>query len=478
LPAEHLVYFILDLVEELDLKAIEGGRLERDARGEKPYHPRMMVGLLLYAYCVGVYSSRRIERGTYEDVAMRVLSGGEHPHFTTVNEFRRVHRQALAGLFIEVLKLCQRAGLVKLGHVAVDGTKVKASASKHKAMSYERMVKSEQKLGREIEELLSRADEVDAAEDRQYGVGKREWELPAELQRREERLKRLRAAKEELEREAREVRAEELRQQADGLRQSAAQQERPQIGKMLLGQAARREADAKKLGGRDDHNDPGPPASSTELPQRQVPVTAKGDPKPGAQRNFTDPESHLMMGNEGYIQGYNCQVAVDDKAQVIVACGVTNQPPDNGQLVPMLERVKANCGRASERATADAGYWNAQAAEQAAKVGTQVLIATKRVRHGQAGPAVTEGPPPAGLDALGQMKHRLNTPEGRALYARRKAVVEPAIGQIKNRGFRRFSFRGLRAVAAEWGLVCACHNLLKLFRSGGWPVLASSTMPG
>jgi IS5 family transposase len=376
-----------------------------------------------------------------------------------------------------VLKLCRGAGLVKLGHVAVDGTRVKANASKHKAMSYERMVKADEKLAQEIEALLSRADEVDAAEDEQYGVGKREWELPAELQRREERRARLRAAKEELEREAREVRAAQLRQQAAGMRESAAQEERTPVRNRLQGKATRWEADAQKLDGRDD-DDPGAPLAPTGLPQRQVQVTTKGLPKPTAQRNFTDPESQLMMGTEGYVQGYNCQAAVDGQAQVIVACGVTNQPPDAGHLVPMLERVKENCGQAPEKTTADAGYWNPRAAAQAAELGTEALISTKRVRHGRSGPAVAEGPPPPGLDARGQMQHRLNTPAGRALYARRKAVVEPVFGQIKTRGFRRFSFRGLSAVAAEWSLVCACHNLLKLFRSGGRVVQTPDPIPG
>ena len=462
LPEDHLAWFILEVVSQLDLSPIEGAIQGKDARGQRPYHPAMMVALLVYAYCTGVYSSRRIERACHEDVAFRVISGNMQPFFTTINEFRRVHREHFGALFVEVLKLCQRAGLVKLRHVAIDGTKVKANASKHKAMSYKRMLREEQRLREEVERLLAEADTADAGEDARYGEGTRGDELPEELRRRETRLARIRQAKAELEVEARQTRARELREQAQGLEASAQSHPDPSMQRRLRTKAAKRRASAEELDPPED--DPPQSPGSGGLARKPTPATPDGRPREHAQRNFTDPDSSIMMGADGFIQGYNAQLAVDDAHQIIVACGVTDQPPDNANLEPMLERVRANAGEAPRNATGDAGYWHPEVEARAQALGTTAWVATERQRHGEAGPATNAGEPPEELDPRARMRFRLDTPQGRALYARRKAVVEPVNGQVKHaRRFRQFSLRGLAAVDSEWTLVSLCHNLLKLF---------------
>ncbi len=463
LPEDHLAWFILDVVSQLDLRAIEGAIQSKDARGQRPYHPSMMVALLVYAYCTGVYSSRRIERGCGEDVAFRVITGNTQPHFTTINEFRRVHRERLAGLFVQVLKLCREAGLVKLRHVAIDGTKVKANASKHKAMSYQRMGEEDRRLRAEVEELLAQADAADALEDSQHGADARGDELPAELRRRESRLERIREAKAALEAEALKARASRLREQAQRHERTAETHPDPKVRGRARTHAKKRRAQAREL-------DPcgagstGAGSGEGELARKPTRATPKGRPVPKAQRNFTDPDSSIMKGGDGFIQAYNAQLAVDEDHQVIVACGVTDQPADAGHLVPMLERVKANLGVTPEHATGDAGYWNPQVETRARALGTEAWVATQRVRHGERQAATRSGPPPAALDPQERMRWRLDTPEGRKRYARRKAVVEPVNGQIKHaRRFRQFSLRGIHAVDTEWTLVSLCHNLLKLF---------------
>ena len=424
LPEGHLARFILDLVKELDLSRIYA-RYERDLRGFPPYHPQMMVALLLYGYCVGVPSSRKIERKTYEDVAFRVIAGEEHPDHSRINEFRRVHLEALSGLFVQVLRLCQKAGLVKLGKVALDGTKMKANASKHKAMSYQRMGEEEKRLRGRVNELLAEAEKVDAMEDAEFGVGRRGDELPEELRRAETRLKRIREAKKALEAEA--------RQQHEG---------------------------AKKAKDRDD---PPPPPTATPLPKHKIPTTDEGKPTPKAQRNFTDPESRIMKTGDGYVQGYNCQAMVDAEHQVIVAQAVTNQPPDAEHLVPMLVQTVANCGAKPEKLLADAGYYSEANACEAEKWKVDPYIATGRQRRSEPPPQVL-GRPPADLTNKQQMARKLATKDGAAVYARRKVIVEPVFGQTKEaRGFRRFLLRGLAKVRHEWSLISLTHNILKLY---------------
>lgn len=434
LPADHLVYCVLDLVEQFDLTPIEREYRHRDARGEKGYHPAMMTALLLYGYATGVPSSRWLERATYDDVAVRILTGGQHPDHTRISEFRRVHLGALAKLFVQMLQVCQKAGMVKLGHVALDGTKVKANASKHKAMSYERMVKSEQELKAEVTALLQRAERVDGEEDARYGRGVRGDELPAELQRREERLARLQAAKAALE--------------AEGAAAHAAQQQ-------------------EKRDGEDD--DPPPSgAAAAPLPRHQVKTTRHGTPVPKAQHNFTDPESRIMKHQGGYIQGYNGQLAVDGAHQVVVAHALTNQASDVEHLPAMVARIEANTGAHPQHLTADAGYWSETNAQVCAARGITALIATGRMKHGEV-PLAVRGRPPKDLDAKGRMWRRLRTKAGRAVYARRKAVVEPCFGQIKGRGFWKLLLRGLEKAQAEWALIAMSHNLLKYYRVAWQP---------
>jgi transposase len=441
LPDNHLARFVADVVNALDLDAIYASYDEKDGRGLSAYAPLMMVRVLLYGYATGVYSSRKIQAKTYDDVAFRFLSADEHPDHSTLAEFRKRHLQALAGLFTQALQLCAKAGLVKLGHVSIDGSKIKANASKHKAMSYQRMGETEQRLKAEIDALLKQAEQTDAAEDALYGKDKRGDELPAELQRRESRLKKIQQAKEELEQEARE-RAEQSHAEAK--------------------QAARQEKEA-----------PADKKQPDSEPQISSPAQAKPDAK--AQRNFTDPESRIMPdgANKGsFLQGYNAQVAVDDTAQVIVAAELTQQANDSRQLIPMLEQVETNMGRKPDKVSADAGYWSEANATDESVTGIDLYIATGRVKHGETIKNGSE-PPPASATPKQAMQHKLRTEAGHAVYKKRKVIVEPVFGQIKEqRGFRRFSLRGLEKVRAEWKLVCATANLLKLFRHGWMPQAA------
>jgi len=429
LPDDDLAWFISDMVDELDLSAIVAAYESGDGRGQPPYHPAMMVKLLLYAYCVGLPSSRRIEQATYRDVAFRVLAADQHPDHDSIAAFRRRHLDALAGLFVQVLRLCQAAGLVKLGHVALDGTKVQANASKHKAMSYARMEETERRLQDEVRCLLDEAERVDAAEEVQYGPGRRGDELPAELARRETRLAKIRAAKAALEQEARE---EAARRAAEALAKRAAREER---------------------------------VGSTKGRLPKMPDVTQARPEPTAQRNFTDPESRIMKdgATKTFVQAYNAQIAVDDAAQVIVACGVTQEATDVRQFVPMVECVHANVGALPEIVTADAGYFS-EANLDAPIVGDiDVYVPPDKRVDGRVEPGGwdrRQGPPAA------TMRAKLTTAAGAAIYARRKAIVEPVFGQTKEvRRFRRFSLRGYRQAVGEWTVVCLTHNLLKLFRA-------------
>ena len=401
-PEEHLARFVSDVVDTLDLAAIEDAYTEE--RGSPPYHPQMMVKVLLYGYCTGVYSSRKLARQLTDSVAFRFLAAGNQPDFRTVSEFRRRHGAALAGLFQQVLRLCRRAGLVQLGQVAVDGTKIKANASKHKAMSYRRMQETEAALAAEVAELLRRAEATDQDEDVRYGPDQRGDELPAELARRESRLAKIREAKAALEAEAR-----------------------------AQAQAA------------------GTPPDEARPPDK-------------AQRNFTDPESKIQKTSDGFIQGYNAQVAVDATAQVIVAQHVTAASPDVEQLQPVVAAVVSGLRRRPRVVLADAGYWSAANVVALQDRGIEPLIAFGRRKHSEPVPGAPRGRPPAGLTVKERMARLLATLWGHALYARRKAIVEPPFGQIKHaRGFRQFLRRGRQAVGEEWALICTSHNLLKLY---------------
>jgi transposase len=477
LPENHLVFFLLDLAAELDLEEIHAVYRQKDPRGEKAYEPRMMVVLLLYAYCVGLPSSRKIEKACWEDAAFRVLTGNQQPDHSRVSDFRRRHLNALAGLFIQVLRLCQKAGLVSLGTVALDGTKVKANASKHKAMSHERMLKTERQLEAEMRALLRKAEIIDAQEDGQYGKGNRGDELPVELQRRSSRLEWIRKAKAELEAEASAAKARQRQEQAEAAELEAAQTEGG--GDAQLSRRAARRArgarkrvdDAQKLAietaeaaGLES------PVFTAKLdavamPQRQLPRDPSGKPKPQTQRNFTDPGSHILKGADGWIQGYNCQAAVDGDRQVIVAIGVSNQPSDAVHLLPMLERIQANTGELPNALIADAGYCSTANLEACEEKGLNAYISTSRQQHGQRA-RPSRGRPPKDLDARGRMERKLRSKVGQAIYALRKTVVEPVFGQIKGaRGLDRFRLRGLEKVNGEWALMATTHNILKLFRA-------------
>jgi transposase len=462
LPEGHLAYFVLAVVQELDIGAVEGAIQEKDPRGERPYSPRMMTALILYAYCAGVFSSRKIERATYEDVALRVIAGGSHPHFTSVNRFRLEHRKALSGLFVQILRLCGRAGLKTVGHVALDGTKVQANASKHKAMSYERMRTDEKRLQAEIEALLRRAEEVDAAEDAEHGADMRGDEIPEELRRRESRLERIRAAKAELEKEAVEARAAELRENAERLRKTAGDERAtPRQRSMAKTLAAKAKTEAKKLSGGKDDDDDANGGGASQLPLHRVPTTREGKPKDTAQRNFTDGDSRIMHRNGVFLQAYNAQTAVSED-QIVVAHGVTNHPVDTNQLVAMLERVAENCGQHAGIVTADTAYLSEANVTYCAKNGIDAYLALRRTEAEK----LTQVPASEPLVARWDMLQKVSSPRGKRIYALRKVMVEPVFGQIKAAmGFRRFSLRSLEKVASEWAIVCLCHNLLKLFRA-------------
>jgi transposase len=461
LPEGHLAFFILEVVRELDLGAIEAALQAKDPRGERPYAPRLMTALILYGYCTGVFSSRKIERGTYEDVPFRVLAGGAHPHFTTVNEFRLVHRDALAGLFGQVLKLCARAGLKTLGHVSLDGSKVQANASKHKAMSYGRMKSDEKRLAAEVESMLRHADEVDALEDAEFGADRRGDELPKELQHRDTRLKRIRELKAELEKEAAEERAAQLRANATGLEKKVEEiGVAPKARVEAAGRAknARKKADA--LTKRDDDDDD-PGAGKTQLTLHRLPVTPDGKPKDKAQRNFTDGDSRIMIRNGVFLQAYNAQAVVSED-QIIVAHGVTNNGTDNEQLTPMLERVRENVGEMPSALTADNGYLSQENVAYCEAAGVDAYISLRKKDAER-----TDFPPTTHAERVRfAMQVKLASAKGKELYPRRKVIAEPVFGQIKGAmGFRRFSLRGLLKVPSEWGIVATCHNLLKLFRA-------------
>jgi transposase len=409
-PPGHMAHFVREVVRgELDLSAI----LEsyREERGQPPYHPVMMTALLLYTYCQGIYSSRRIARSCQERVDFMAVTAMQRPDFRTISDFRKRHLKALEGLFVQVLKLCRRSGLVKLGHVSLDGTKVRANASKHKAMSYGRMDSEEARLREEVQGWLKKAEEVDAEEDERFGADRRGDEMPEWVKDREKRLQKIRAAKEALEREAREE-AERLAQ-----------------------------------------------APPKELTPRERAVKKTEKPAPKTQRNFTDPESRILKTGDGFVQGYNCQAAVEAGSQVIVARGVSNRQNDAEQLIGMVEQIRRSLSSPCEL-SADSGYLSEANLEALKERGIRGYVATGRQRHGKEPPDEARRWNSPWIHA---MTARLKRGGFRSRYRLRKQTVEPVFGQIKAaRGFTRFSLRGLAKAASEWSLVCTAHNLLKL----------------
>lgn len=416
LPENHLVYFVSDIIDRLDLQKFYA-RYEGDGRRNQPYDPAMLVKVLVYGYATGVFSSRKQAKKLYEDVAFRLLGAGNFPSHRTICDFRVKHLPELKELFVAVARLAKELGLVKLGTVALDGTKVKAHASKHKAMSYGRMKEQEQKLTQEIEALLERARVTDAQEDARWGADQAGEELPKELQRRQERLAQIQAAK---------ARLEERQAQADRER-------------------GRHPDDQQRRG----DGAGGPFKRPFGVPQDK------------AQDNFTDPESRIMKLGGSFEQCYNAQAVVDADSQLIVASGLGNNAADNEELVPMVEAVKDNLGELPNRVLADTGFRSEGSfakLEEKYKEEMEVLVALGREGKDQA--AIDPKQYPATL----RMAERLASKEGQAHYRRRKAIVEPVFGWIKHAiGFRQFSLRGLNKVTGEWGLVCLALNLRRMW---------------
>lgn len=412
--AKHLSVFVRDLVQrELDLSQIEA-RYSGDPRGNPPYHPGMMTALLLYAYCRGLYSSRQIAVACEERVDFMALTGMQEPDFRTISDFRKLHLDALAALFVQVLRLCREAGMAKLGHVALDGTKVKANASKHKAMSYARMQAEEPKLAAEVAQWMESSRQADETDDTEQGEDKRGDEMPEWAAEKTKRLAKIREAKASIEAQAQQN-AREL--------------------------AAERLSQGKPVeGGR-------------------VPKALSGEPEPKAQENFTDPESKILKTGDGYVQGYNAQAAVNAEDQVIVAADVVARQNDADQLVPMLDQIEANTGALPREMSADAGYCSEQNIAAVEEREVRGYIATGRQKHGDASATSRAGQGPRTT----AMRARLRRGGWNSRYRLRKQTVEPVFGHIKERrGFRRFSLRGLSKVRGEWSVVCTAHNLMKL----------------
>jgi transposase len=433
LPESHLARFIADVVRELDLSAILDDYQRADGRGKCAYHPEMMTRLLLYAYAIGQPSSRQIERATYTDLAYRYLSANQHPDHDTIANFRQRHLDALANLFVQVLRICQKAGLVKLGYVAIDGTKIKAQASRHRSVSYGRLSEKEQYWQNRVAELLAKAAAIDSAESKRAndtGV------LPPDLAHAQTRLAKIRAAKQTLEQEA--------------------QQKLADANTALPG-------GPKPVGRPPKSAVPAVPVDPVVYSKnkRAYRRAKKNASAPASCYNFTDPDSGLMMdgATKSITQAYNAQAAVDDQAQIIVAAVITLQVNDRHQLSPMLAAVEANTGSKPELTTADTGYWDSETIAAVEKKGFTVLVPPES----QPGGELTASSP---LNPVADaMRARLTTETGRAQYGKRQGTVEPVFGNIKQaRGYRQFALRGKTKVTAEWQIICLTHNLRKLGR--------------
>jgi transposase len=399
LPEDHLAHFVSDVVDQLDLTAIESGYEE--GRGYPPYHPRMMTKILLYGYCVGVFSSRRIQKKLVEDVGFRMLAAGNEPDFRTISDFRKLHLKALQGMFDQVLQISLKAGAMKLGRVVLDGSKVKANASKHKAMSYGRMKEEEKRLKAEVRRMLEEAAAVDEEEDSGYGKNRRGDELPAELARRETRLEKIREAKQAVEERAR------------------------------------------------------------EKAESQGKSEAGAEPEDKAQYNFTDPESRIMKGPDGFVQAYNTQIAVEPDLQLIVGQRVTQAANDKQQLQPMVEAMVEQAGQKPQEIIGDSGYCSDQNLQYLENKRMTGFVAVDRESYRDRNQTGPRGPLPKGATRTDRMRRKLQTKAGAAVYSIRKTVVEPVFGQIKQeRGFRQFLLRGFEKTQGEWAMVCLTHNIL------------------
>jgi transposase len=431
-PAGHVAHFVRDLVrEQLDLSAIT--ETYSELRGYPPFDPVMMTALLLYSYSQGVYSSRRMARACEERLDFLAVTAMNRPDHRTIAKFRRRHLSALGGLFVQVLRLCQQAGMADLGHVALDGTKIKANASKRKAMSYERMLKAEPQLQAEVDAWLAAAERADEAEDAALGEARGD-EMPDWVADKTRRIAKIKEAKAALEAEA--------KAQAQAKAKAAAE-------RALL-------KEQRKRRGR-----PAEPKAKPALKPTEARAEPEPQPQPKAQRNFTDPESRIMKGPDGFLQGYNAQAAVDAKAQIIVAHGLSDCSADSGQLAPMVKAIRANTGRNPAQFSADAGYCSDANLQALAKQKINAFVAIGRQRHGQ--PAADGGAHRKPGSRVEAMRAKLRKDGFDSPYRLRKQTVEPVFGQIKQaRGFRQFLLRGRVKVTAEWAMICTAHNLLKL----------------
>jgi transposase len=439
LPEDDLVFFLLDLIPQMDLTPFHQ-HYAHELRGQPPFDVTMMVTLLVYAYCVGVCSSRKIAAACERNLAFRAIVGNDPPDFRTISDFRKIHLTAFRPLFLEVLRVAGELGMVALGNLSTDGTKMRANASRHKAMSYGYMEKELKRLQAEVDKLLEQAEQIDAEQDAALGT-RRGDELPEELKRREDRLAKIRAAKARLEAEAKAKAFEEQRRRDE--------------------EQAQREAEGRKRCGKE-------------------PAPVKSSPEDKAQTNFTDPEAKIMkQSNKGFDYSYNAQAVVDGAEQIIVSAEVTNAANDKQQAVPMARAALDNLSAAGiERPrgadgaarpipnTADSGYFSEKAVGELEALGMDPHIAIDRQKHHEEAAAEAPAPAPAQeASAKEKMRHKLGSTAGKALYAARKQIVEPVFGMIKSaRGIRSFLLRGLEKVSGEWQLICLTHNLLKIWR--------------
>lgn len=417
LPEDHLCYFVSDTVDQLDISSITKC-YRRAGSGNVAYHPRLMLKLLMFGYCMGVFSSRKLAKQIEENVAFRVLAAGQAPSHRSLSRFRKIHIEEFAALFAQVVQIATASGLAKMGTLAVDGTKVKANASKHKAMSYERMKTEEARLRAEIKALIQAATDEDALEDEQFGPDFRGDEVPEELKRREDRVETIRAAMARLEARKREEAAEAIA--ADAAAEEAAEKS----GK-------------KRKGAKRKHR--------------------LGTPKATDQENFTDPDSRIMKtSGGGFEQCYNAQTAVDGDHQIIVAAGITQSAADSAELIPMIDKAMRNTEKTPSCTLADAGYRSEKNFEELADRGVNAYVSLgKEGKHPKAIPVKKP--------ETRKMQRKLATKRGRKLYAKRKHVVEPPFGWIKRGlGFRSFSLRGLVEVTGEWSLVCLAMNMKRM----------------
>jgi transposase len=438
LPEDHLARFVADVMNELDLSPMYAKYERSDGRGLSAYHPLLLARLLLYGYCVGINSSRKIEKATYDNVAFRYLAADQHPDHDTVASFRQEHLDALAGLFVQALKLCQKAGLVKLGNVAIDGTKMMANASTRRSVSYQKISDREQYWQNEVERLLQQAQQTDQQEDQRFGQGQPATSLPDELAHAQSRLQRLQQAKAELEQEAQ--------------KQLQAATTNLPLGKR--GRPSNAERASRPVKDRQQR----------EKEKKQRRRAKRNAQQPSRQYNFVDPDSRVMKdnGQKAFVQAYNAQIAVDSQAQIIVAAELTQQTTDRQQLLPMVESIRNSADSKPEIIVADAGYWDTTSLLDPALEGIQVLVSPDAKPDSPA--AQLPANAPSNEEAV-RMRKVLASDEGKARYALRKSTVEPVFGQIKEaRGIRRFRLRGLTKVTSEWKFICTTHNLLKLFR--------------